>query len=125
MIRCPSCGAEVRGQKKFCGVCGVPIAEAAPLPPGPSSGTSTVRLDADGLNMILREVSNHDRQLTFQGGKLHLAQGPIQGLVGLQLGLGNLEASVTYTGGMGALHVSLETLQLDEQGLEISFRLSR
>lgn len=126
MVRCPSCGAEVRGQKKFCGVCGgtVDTTGQAPLT-GPTSGTSSVRLDADGLNMILTELSNADRKMSFSQGKVHVSQGPIQGSLGLNIGGSNLDARVTWNGPVGALHVALEQAYLDEQGLEIKIKLSR
>ena len=126
MVRCPSCGAEVRGQKKFCGVCGATVDTAGQAPlTGPTSGTSSVRLDADGLNMILTELSNADRQLSFHQGKVHLSQGPIRAAMGVQIGPANLDARLTWNGPVGALHVQLEQVQLDEQGLEIKIKLSR
>lgn len=126
MVRCPSCGAEVRGQKKFCGVCGATVdtTGAAPVA-GPTSGGSSVRVDADGLNMVLSELSNADRRLSFDNGKLRVAQGPITGDLGLNLGPSALDASITWSGPMGAIHVRLEQVLLDEQGLEIKIKLSR
>lgn len=128
MVRCPSCGAEVRGQKKFCGVCGATVdTGAGPASPGggPSSGMSSVRVDADGLNMVLTELSNAERRLSFEKGKVRVAQGPISGNLGLNLGPSALDAQVTWTGPMGAIHVQLEQVLLDEQGLEIKIKLSR
>lgn len=125
MVRCPSCGAEVRGQKKFCGVCGATVETGLAPASGPTSGMSSVRVDADGLNMVLTELSNAERKLSFEKGKVRVSQGPITGDLGLNLGPSALDANVTWTGPMGAIHVSLEQVLLDEQGLEIKIRLSR
>ena len=126
VVRCPSCGAEVRGQKKFCGVCGATVdTGSAAAPTGPTSGGSSVRVDADGLNMVLSELSNAERRLSFEGGKLRVAQGAVSGDLGLNLVPSALDASVTWSGPMGAIHVRLEQVLLDEQGLEIKIKLSR
>ena len=126
MVKCPSCGAEVRGQKKFCGVCGGAVDTSGQEPlAGPTSGTSSIRLDADGLNMILTELSDSTRKMHFSKGKVHVEQGPIQGSLGLSLGPANLDARVTWNGPVGALHVQLEQVQMDNQGVEIQIKLSR
>jgi len=115
----------VRGQKKFCGVCGATVETGGAPAAGPSSGMSSVRVDADGLNMVLAELSNAERKLSFENGKLKVSQGPVSGDLGVNLGPTALDAQVTWTGPMGAIHVRLEQVLLDEQGLEIKIKLSR
>ena len=60
------CGAEVRDPKKFCGTCGTPVTESGGGAAPPATGLSTVRLDRDGVNLLLKEISNPQLQLSFE-----------------------------------------------------------
>lgn len=117
---CPECGVEAKPGKNFCGKCGAPISVAEAL-----VGKSKVSLDADALNLVLKNfVSKPDGpKLAFEDGTLQCELGDISlNLKGLSLQ--DTEVNLKHKS-KGAVNLTIRNLSLTGEGAQLQIEVSR
>ena len=121
MPRCPGCGSDVRDGKPFCGKCGTSIPSEAPS----SGGLSKIELDAQLINTLLTMFASKPGgpQVRLEGGQLRVQAGEVSVAVN-PIRLQEAAQVLLRSGQLGNLNLSVDLLQLGEQGLEVQLRLT-
>ena len=115
---CPECGVLAKPGKKFCGKCGTPIPVAEAL-----VGRSKVSLDADALNLVLKNFASKPDglKLAFEDGVLQCEAGDVS--VNLKgLSLQDTEMNLKHKS-KGAVNLTIKNLSLSGDGAQLQVEI--